>query len=171
MNDSNEDVGLSNTYIDGLLKSVGCVNFLGVYSCDNIAEDEFEKRGPGTTLIANLSAEGERGSHFVCIVAKEKSVLYIDSLALGPCVSKDILAFLQRTKKKILYNKNIIQYPQSLFCGFYSMLYVMLHDEKMKIKPKINFSSRNLIANDAKCIKYILFLVKNNVHSVLKDAE
>jgi hypothetical protein len=159
--EDNEDSGLSNLYISKLLQKVGCKNFAGVYSSDNIQAERFRLMGPGTTLIANLSAEGERGTHFVCIVSEPDRVLYIDSLALGPYVSEDIFKFLCSLNTKIMYNKNIIQYPLSLFCGYYSILFAMLHDSGIVSKPNVTFSE-DLRNNDKKCIEYILDMIKNN---------
>jgi hypothetical protein len=153
--------GLSNLYIAKLMQQVGCKNFAGVFSSNNISTEKIRDMGSGTSLIANLSAEGERGTHFVCIVSEADRVIYADSLALGPYVSEDIFKFLQSLDKKIFFNTNLIQYPLSLFCGYYSILFAMLYDDGIVSKPEVSFTD-DLRENDKKCIEYIVHMINNN---------
>lgn len=146
--------GVSNHYIDSVLRPT-CVNYCGVYSANNIPLTLKKKNV--FSIVCNLSNEGQAGSHFVTILSFPDYVLYIDSLGL-PCITKPILNFLSRLNKKVFYNRMQIQSAKSKFCGFYCILFVLHYDTHSRIK--LNFTQKNLLLNDKRCINYITKMLK-----------
>jgi hypothetical protein len=146
------DGGLTNIYIESVL-SERCINFKGVFSCDNIPQhfaklDQF-------SIICNFAKENETGSHFVSIIAFKEYVLYIDSFGI-PCFNPSLQLFLSKTLRPIMFNTIQIQDFTSNFCGFYCILFVLHFNAQ--VRTKMTFSN-NLPENDAICLKYIKTLL------------
>jgi hypothetical protein len=151
-----EDTSISNIYISSFLGRFTS-DFLGVFSCDNIPSKINEKNK--FIIICNLSKKFEKGSHFICIVSSNDSIIYIDPLGL-PCLNKYIIAFLIEAKKNVLYNSNQIQSRDSVCCGFYVILFALYFDTKSRQRNmKMTFSQVNLSDNDNICIQYIADII------------
>lgn len=145
--------GISNNYIESFLK--GRVNsFLGVFSANNLPTSATKKKN--FTLICNHENLGEFGSHFITIVGFPNFVYYLDSLG-RPCSIASIRRFLQSLERPIFYNSKKLQSPESVFCGFYCILYVLYFDRAFDgiTPPKIKFCSNDLLKNDGECIRQI----------------
>lgn len=147
--------GISNHYIESILKPV-CDNFRGVYSANTIPVRLL--RCQSFSIVCNFSKVGERGTHFVTIIAARDRVLYIDSLGL-PCVAQEINTFLRRLKKPVFLNSQQVQDFSSSFCGFYCILFVLYYDKKTPTFS-LMFDTQNLLQNDSTCVKYIQQLLK-----------
>ena len=70
-----EENGISNVYIDKLMKKISCRSFNGTFSIDNIPvfdDDVF-------SIIINLSKQNEIGTHFIAVYVLENKIIYFDS--------------------------------------------------------------------------------------------
>lgn len=150
--------GLDNIYINESLKPL-CSDFKGVFSCDSIPE--YLGSLNRFSFVCNLSKEGEKGSHFVTIIARDNCTLYIDSLG-QPCTNQEISRFINgRGQGVSIYSSSILQHPLSVFCGYYCIFNVLLFDANNSYREKFKFSNDDLYANDKSCLNYIKILVHN----------
>ena len=113
--------GLSNVYIDSLLKPI-CKKFKGTFSCDKIPS--FSKHIHFSCII-NLSRHDEIGTHFIAIYYNRSKIYYFDSLNL-PVENDYIISFLQKYRVPIVKNDEAYQCDTSDFCGYYCCFYIML---------------------------------------------
>ena len=150
-----DDEGITNVYIDSILSQ--CTYYRGVFSCDNIPKTLSSIES--FAIVCNLSKEDEKGSHFVCIIAFPKYILYIDSFGV-PCVEETIKQFLSSLGRPVFYNARVLQSSKSFFCGYFCILFVLYH-ENQKTNFKLCFNSDNLLTNDAACVRYICKLLEN----------
>ena len=139
--------GLTNIYLENFLFPQSAY-FQGVYSANNIANKFFGV--PRFSIICNLSNYGERGTHFITIIAFPEFVLYIDSLGL-PCFNSSISHFLIRLQRAVYYSNRAIQHWDSSFCGFFCILNVLIYESELSVK----FSSLPE-QNDKICIRNII---------------
>jgi hypothetical protein len=156
--------GLTNVYIDTMARRFAVRGtFCGVFSSDTIPA-ELADRPTRFSLICNLSRERELGTHFVAITCTRQQVYYFDPVGL-PCISADIARFLDRCaagrrrwRRRRRRNERTIQHPQSSFCGFYTLLFVLLFDRGARWQT-LRFLGGNrsgtLFANDAHCLSYL----------------
>lgn len=144
-----EILGLSNIYIDSILKS--CKTYLGIYSSDNIPKTLKNSLG---CIVVNLSPEGTIGSHFITIILERKQVLYIDSLG-RECQISTIQDFLKCTDRVVFYQSRAMQLPFSPYCGFYCMLVVTNYEIYYEWTNPFKEEMKN---NDSQCI---ILLCKN----------
>ena len=148
--------GLTNIYVNKILKKY-CNDFKGVFSSNNI---NFALCGKKKfSIVCNLAKKEEQGTHFITIIANEIYIFYIDSYGI-PCTNFDISRFMHECKREIIYNSKQIQHEKSFFCGYYSILFVLINDKAIpkSKKPILKFSN-NLLKNDKKCINYILKMI------------
>jgi hypothetical protein len=159
-NGRENEEGISNVYMENILLS-RCKYFRGVYSCDNIPDSFL--RVKKFSIICNLSKRGDPGTHFVCIIVQPEYVLYIDTFAMS-CYEPNILHFLRRLNKLVLYSVSRLQHYSSKFCGFYCMLFVLFYEqtEKRRRENRFKFCSRNLLKNDKLCTEYICRLLSKD---------
>lgn len=163
-----EQGGLSNIYIDCLLRKTAPARYRGTFSCNNIPIDIAHL--PYFSIICNLAKAGERGSHFVTLVGQPDQIIYIDPLAM-PCTNPDITKFIndarslpqggERRQRYFRHQVLPIQNRLSKYCGFYCIMYVLFYERDNHIIMP-TFDMQNLWANDSRCLRYIkLFIVSN----------
>ena len=146
-------LGLTNIYLDKLLIPY-CKYFKGVYSCDTIPL--FPKLYP-FSIIINLSSVNEPGSHFVSVFVRNGKVIYYDSLGL-PSINPHINKFLKQYANVYKSNNMQFQCLNSVFCGYYAALFVILMDRGMSFQKFLNLYSKNCEDNDmivVELLKYI----------------
>jgi len=97
-------------------------HFRGVYSWDCIP---YKLKAP-SSLVVNLDSHVQRGSHWIAIFVG-KNVEYFDSFLRPP--PKRILKELKRFKKKIVYNRFMIQSPVSTACGMFIIWFIRMRDQ------------------------------------------
>lgn len=154
-----KEVGLTNIYLDKILIK-RCSDYVGIYSSNNIPLQVGEGRKK-YSLICNLSEEGESGSHFITIlVMGGRWLYYLDSLGL-PCLSQHIMKWMTKQKLPIFHNSVAIQSANSLLCGYYCMLYVLLYDSNTKSPITAQFS-KDYEDNDKKCVEYLISVLRRN---------
>jgi hypothetical protein len=176
-----EELGISNLYIDALLRPRSAA-FLGVFSSDTLPPMAAVPKRKRFSLVCNLSKAGEPGTHFVTVLCNAVEdggrLLYIDSFGL-PCTHPDIARFLQRVcrhrsqqrqqqrqqrrrrARGWLHNTTTLQHPLSKYCGFYALLFGLYAEQVKNCHPDrvelsfVDSSEGDLFANDALCIHYI----------------
>ena len=70
-----EENGISNVYIDKLMKKISSRSFNGTFSIDDVPvfdDDVF-------SIIINLSKQHEIGTHFIAVYVLENEIIYFDS--------------------------------------------------------------------------------------------
>lgn len=149
-------LGLSNKYIENFLYSKS-KSFKGVYSCNSlpVLTGNF-------TIISNLSKVNEPGTHFIVIVVNDNQIGYFDPLGL-PCFNKYILKYMSKFKKKHVYNKIQFQCWNSIFCGYYCILFILLHDRNYPFSKLKLLFSKNCQQNDKKVVELIKYLINENI--------
>ena len=143
--------GLSNVYIEGLLRSK-CCKFVGVYSCNNLPD---LNRSCMFSLVCNLSEDDEPGTHFITILHTERNIIYIDPFG-HPCENEKIQTFIRSFDRAPIYNETQIQDYESSFCGFYAILFCLYFEHPESVVLRFN---RRLANNDNLCIDYITQLL------------
>ena len=134
-----------------------CKNFLGVFSCD--LHPDITKRTT-FSVIFNESKHNEDGTHFVSVYAKKNVVYYFDSLGLK-CENEYILKFLNSTRRNVIEICRQIQSFHSIFCGYFSLSFILYMCNNMSYKKYINmFSTQNLKLNDKIVVELIIKLLK-----------
>lgn len=148
--------GLTNIFIESFLSPIIPL-FKGVFSADSINQNLINLSQ--FSIVCNLSRRGEIGSHFVTIIVFPSHILYLDSLS-APCIIPSIASFLNRLRKPVFFNTRQIQHSNSIYCGFYCIMFVMFFSTQSNFKLMF---SKTLELNDDKCISYI-----KRMSSVLK---
>ena len=143
--------GISNVYIDTILKGLNVKNFLGTFSSDTLPKQAVSMEN--FSLVTNLSRKTEKGTHFVAIIKRNHTLLYLDSLALSINLHQDILNFVTsiRNVETISTLKNACQNFNSVHCGFFCILFVLLFTYPAVANVCISFSkvlSKNDEMND-----------------------
>ena len=147
-------IGLSNIYIDNLIRSIVKSNtYEGIFSSDNIPNILHNKK---FSFICNLSPENTIGSHFIAITKQDNILTIWDSLNLKvKKYPRDLQEYIKKNICTYGYRKKI-QDEQSVFCGFYCILNVLKFHSSKNINF-IKFTSPTV--NDEICIKNILLLL------------
>jgi len=146
---------ISNVYIENLFTHIK--GFKGVYSSNNIGK----LSRSGECLIINFDKAGESGSHFVCLYMKSKNhCLYFDSLNL-PIIPFEIYKYLSNQSFHITNSSQNIQSFDSVYCGFYCMLFIICNKIGFEYWKKISkkFKQR-CMSNDSKCISFLCTTLK-----------
>ena len=131
-------------------------NFMGVSSVDTLLTPT---SFPSYTII-NFSPSNLPGTHFVSVIFFNKNLcLYFDSLNLA-VIPQRIFRYMQDTAKHIIRIDYSIQNPRSIFCGFYSLVPIMLHVTNLPILRGILSFKECSMENDELCIRMLTRLFK-----------
>ena len=109
--------GLSNVYIDKIMKKFSKI-YGGCYSVDNFPKN----LKPPFCIIINLSKHNKPGTHFVSVLQTTTKTFYFDSFGIV-CFVNNICNFIEKNHSVIYQNLKTIQHHNSLFCGFFCMLF------------------------------------------------
>lgn len=119
---------------DNILKST----FGGVYPSDILPK----KRKQFSTFIMNLDPHTLPGSHWIAIhFLNKKTAFYFDSYGHAPS-NKNILHFLKKNAKNILYNKVCFQHRLSKTCGKYCLYFLYQKVRNLKLND-LHTSDKN----------------------------
>ena len=150
----------TNIWISNVMRCIK--NFCDVYSVDNMKDP----MSYPAYLIVNFSPSFSRGTHFIAIIFdEEKNCTYFDPLGLRTA-PKQIEDFMKKNSKNVEKIHHPIQNPFSGYCGFYCMMVIMIHANKMYISSTLyNFPLMSL-KNDELCISVLtklfeLYFLKN----------
>ena len=142
--------GVTNLFINNLLFKFS-KTYKGCFSSDNFPKN----LKPPFSIIINLSKHNKPGTHFICIIENKKQIFYFDSFGIN-CFVPSICNFLLSKQKEIVQNIKSIQHQNSLFCGFFCILFVLFMEKnKFDLTKFQNKFSTNLIKNDYACINEI----------------
>jgi len=159
--------GLTNGYIHNLLRDKLVLSqiYMDVYASDTVEVTRL-KRKKHFIFICNLSKASEKGTHFVCVVGKPTSIIYIDSLGLNVNMSPILHEQLRLIDRPISCLVDTpIQSQDSLFCGFYCIFFACLFDINRfpNASGLLLFDKTDRQNNDAICTSNLKTLIKNNV--------
>ena len=141
------NLGLANSFIEKCLIKKSRL-FVGL---NNLHENLHTK--PFCTVV---NADG----HFVGLIGSSTYLLYYDPFGLIP-MDQEIIGFCKKDPRPLLVNYATHQHPVSLFCGFFVLLFVLLHEYHA---PNLHpFRQDDLIANDTICIQNLEKLLIYNV--------
>lgn len=146
--------GLTNEYVEKTGKKILGGIFLGTFPCDF---HPITKNKKTFCLVFNLSKHDTKGSHFIAIFASEKEIIYFDPY--GNTISNTFVKkFIENNKKKrsLVINSKCIQSCSSIFCGFFSLGFLLSQKYRITLKSFISFFDlNNLENNDEKIIEFI----------------
>ena len=97
--------------------------FYGVFAVDRLP---FILLPKPASIIINLDPSYFTGSHWVCCTFNDKSAHYFDSFGREP--PSEIVTFIERNQRKWSANKYIFQADNSIYCGYYCILFVVLQE-------------------------------------------
>lgn len=145
-------------------------HFGGVYSSDEIPWQEKKKTiYQSRCFIFNLDASYEPGSHWVCIILREKNEgpnIYFDSYGMLPFYKR----FEKFMSNCFSYNAYQLQHNYSTACGQWC-LYIIYHIlNKLPLDFIVNkFNNKDKLINDYVCNHFVkrIFNIKPKV--VAKD--
>jgi hypothetical protein len=157
--------GISNILLNRLASlACGKENFVGVFASDCIPPSLAGR--PRFIIIVNLAkrSTGFNG-HFVTIIATPNCVQYIDPFG-AKCVQPDVRTFLDNCGRVVRQNKRQYQDLNSVYCGFYCLLFALHADKKqagtLPSRFKLDFfrDKKKLRDNDAKCVRYLREIIQ-----------
>ena len=144
----------SNIWINYIMSDIP--EFMGTFSINNIPSP---KSFP-CYMIVNFSTLNSPGSHFVTIMFLSNiDCLYFDPLNLT-FIPEHIINYMHKNTENIFKINYTIQNPLSVFCGFYCLLPIMLHVNKLSIINGISVFYNSSIKNDDICVKMLTNLFK-----------
>ena len=131
-------------------------DFFGVQPCDIFLENAKKKKfSSNSRHIINLSSSNHSGSHWVCIMFKDKQALYFDSFG-DKCYDKNILKVFEEMNMNFDYSNVNIQHNKSTYCGYFCIARILCdevgisHDQFIKL-----FNQRYLYLNDCISVSII----------------
>ena len=144
----------TNVWINRIMKDIP--QFIGVCSLDNLP---MPTSFP-SYIIINFSPSNLPGTHLITVLfLKNNVLLYFDPLNL-PYIPCEILSYMLKNTTNIFKLDYTVQNFLSSFCGFFCLLPIMLHVNKLPVLQGIlSFNERD-IHNDEKCI-YLLTIYFN----------
>ena len=144
----------TNLWINYIMRDV--TNYIGVYSIDNL---ENPTSFP-SYLIVNFSPSYLPGTHFVSIIFdKNRTCIYFDPLNLK-FIPQKIENYMRKNVKNIYIIHYPVQNPFSGYCGFYCMLFILLHVNKIPLLKGILSFPYSSLQNDDRCVLVLCKLFK-----------
>ncbi len=124
--------GLTNSELDELCSSLLRQEiWLGIHPCNHLQtthhlQQQVLSQMDEWCMIINTARSFEKYGHFVALSKKKNSLSIFDPLALG-IEDNNIMQYVRKFPFKINnLNTNAIQHPQSIFCGYMCLLFLIL---------------------------------------------
>ena len=135
--------GLRSDYLKDL-SNLCLSDFSDVVPCDKLSV-----LTQGDKYICNLDPSNEKGSHYIAVSIKKDYCLYFDSYGF-PCMNEYIKkAFLENDITTLYYSKKSIQSSFSLFCGYFSLAFLICDECGLSMDEFQNlFDDKNLKRNE-----------------------
>ena len=161
--------GLSSAFVELLLYG-RAQNFCGCYSDDELPYNLHLYNEDSFTIVVNLSKRWQPGTHFIVIAKTSKAVIYLDSFGRKPPPQCDgIRAFLRASPLPLHYNDQQLQAFDSVYCGFFAILFCLLHSRNEEWTLRNSelpvFDGENLKKNDLIVLEHIRKFVRNEIVS------
>jgi len=157
--------GISNIYMDNVLRKIPLKFWDGVYSADTIPYNLLERN---FAIIVNFSNYNEKGTHFIALAQIGNKMFLFDTLATSEEEIPNSIKKVMQEKNGLYLFKFPIQDIFSQHCGFYCMyfiLYLSLPPHLRQTYSPSLFSPINLKANDDTCIS----MIKNMIEEIKKS--
>jgi len=146
-------IPLSEIDIEMMMKRAKINNFLGYFARDDLPKQQLK---PKQSIIFNLDKASGEGTHWTACYHGGKSVEYFDSY--GIICPPEIRKYLKKSNKNMVYSTNEIQNLNSILCGFFCVLYIILrHRGVDKYDIVYSFGMNNNKSND----NHVLSSLKN----------
>jgi hypothetical protein len=122
--------------------------FKKVYAIDQIPNDN--KKYKNAAFIINTDKKTGKGEHWLAVFYdKNNNSQFFDSLGFGP-EFYGLSEFLLKTSKNSITNKFGVQSFLSEYCGFYSILFIMIRSRNISFQKFLEFFNEDTIKNDLK---------------------
>lgn len=156
---NDENASTSNIFLSGLLNLFDWREPVGIFSSNNIPES-FKKESR-FTIICNLSRANQPGTHFVSIIKREDTILYLDPLATYIDFNGDITQFIEDCEvSSIITLKKPIQHEKSWMCGYFCVFFSLLYSKNVHGLKLEKFVERGIRKNDCICIRNIARIIE-----------
>lgn len=148
----------SNLFLIDFLNRFEWKHFIGVFSSNSIPPNLHQERD--FTIICNLSRLGEPGTHFISIIKRGNSLMYLDPLAMYITLNNDLTNFIESCNcENILKFIHPIQDPTSWYCGYFSLYFSLYFNETLPYHNELTpFDVNNLKLNDCICLHNLMIL-------------
>ena len=154
--------GVTNSFLDQLLKRVCSDTFYGGIFASNEFKEEHVKTKRRKGYIVNLNPRHKpSGGHFICIIVEKTHLLYLDPVGL-PCLVRNLSSVMETSQKPVLFNKLQIQDVRSKACGLFSAMF-LLYFSKTGRRFSMEFDTENRLKNDQTCVNYLKRMVDKDL--------
>ena len=133
-----------------LFNKLNCFkSFLGVFSCDRLP---IVSELP-CSLIMNTDPHDKPGQHWVAIhINSKRNGLYFDSYGFPP-LNHEFTEFLNQNCYNWTYNRYMIQGYNTVTCGQYCVLFILLKTLGYKLADIIHLFTHDFQVNDEIVVK------------------
>lgn len=139
---------LYTSQVDELLKDIP--HYKGCFPNDYIKRRKPTKH---EYFVLNLQNSNQGGSHWVALINRPDSeyIEYYDSFGLPP--TEEVLTYMKRSGKKVIYNSNQIQDMKSNACGYFSAHFIRERSKGINPYDLIYKFSLNDLPRNEKILK------------------
>ena len=105
-------------------------------------------------------------SHYVAISIKKNKIYYFDSFGKNSIKDMNLIDRMKQSGKKIYYSTKQIQSFDSYFCGYYSLVFLLLselHRNPIRYIDKYFNTKTNLRENEKVAIDIIKKAIRNSL--------
>ena len=132
-------------------------HFLGAISYKELPQKI--KKYPFCVVI-NSAAPHQKFGHWTAIFCENENWgAYFDSLGIQPW--GEILSFINRNISNAVYNRRLIQHPQSQACGYYCIIFLKSLDSKDNLSHILGQFEDDTKLNDTKVVSQTNYLIEN----------
>jgi hypothetical protein len=108
----------------------------------------FKKKLKSKAYVINTDKRSRKGEHWLSVFYDGQSnCQFFDSLGFGPEIY-NMEDFLKTTAKSIQINKFPVQSVFSEFCGFYSILFILIRSRRISYINFLGYFNSNTLKND-----------------------
>lgn len=132
-------------------------NSLGVLACDELPKLRVKKLP--AVIIVNTDPSSMPGAHWLAIyITHDRQGYFFDSFGNPPTYDEyppNIINFLSKNCKKLLYSQKQVQDVQSTTCGEHCIFFLSNIQKGVSYQRVLNMYTRNLICNDVMVCAYV----------------
>ena len=159
-----EEPAVSNVFLSSLLNLFKWLEPVGIFSSNNIPPKL--KKEEKFTIICNLSRVEQPGTHFVSIIKRGSSILYLDPLATYLDFNGDLSKFIEScSPTSIMRLEKPIQHEKSWLCGYFCVFFSLLYSRNVAGLKLEKFVEEDILMNDCICIRNIATIIENKIPS------